>query len=153
MIQNKSMAQRRTLRYVDEYLENSSQVNYLDLTSERDGVMTVFYDELPQTDVKGYPIASDYVAPDGKTYSTKEFVSLDEDAKRGCKLRYHYLNLSHELYVGTTGSGKTTGCIEPQLRAISAQKNKPNLFVTDPKGELFEHNARHLVNLLIVKFE
>ncbi|MBQ8882437.1 MAG: type IV secretory system conjugative DNA transfer family protein [Clostridia bacterium] len=144
LLKNKSMAQRRTLRYVDEYLENSSSIGYLDLTEEKDGVVTVFYDDLPNTEINGYPIASDYIDSKGKTYSNNEFVALDDATKKDCRLRFHYLKLSHELYVGTTGSGKTTGCIEPQLRAISAQKNKPNLFVTDPKGELFEHNARHL---------
>jgi type IV secretory pathway TraG/TraD family ATPase VirD4 len=61
-----------------------------------------------------------------------------------CRLRYFFLPIYHDIIIGTTGSGKTTGCTEPQLRAISSQKNKPNLFITDPKGELFERNAKHL---------
>ncbi|MFA5449974.1 MAG: type IV secretory system conjugative DNA transfer family protein, partial [Clostridia bacterium] len=81
---------------------------------------------------------------DGKAYSVYEFDALPDNERVGCELRYYYLPHSHELYVGTTGSGKTTGCVEPQLRAISSQKNKPHLFLTDPKGELFNRNARHL---------
>ncbi len=138
-----SITEERLARYVKKYLENSSEITYLDL-NESNKLESYLYTDLHETDVKGYPLASEYVDDDGISYSTAEFVKLTEQQKAKCRLRYHYLPYSHELYVGTTGSGKTTGCIEPQLRAISAQKNKPNLFITDPKGELFEHNARHL---------
>ncbi|MBR2988307.1 MAG: type IV secretory system conjugative DNA transfer family protein [Clostridia bacterium] len=144
ILNRKSIAQRRTSHYVKEYLENSQQIHYHELTRDRDGLVTVYYDELQDTEVNGYPIASDYIDENGKSYSNKAFLALSPEQKNKCRLRFHYLGVSHELYVGTTGSGKTTGCIEPQLRAISKQKNKPNIFVTDPKGELFEHNSRHL---------
>ncbi len=129
--------------YIDEYLECSKKINYTDLT-ESDGLKKVLYKDLPYTDIKGYPCASDYVAPDGEAYSVEEFCALPKELQKQCELRFYYLPYSHELYVGTTGSGKTTGCVEPQLRAISSQKNKPNIFLTDPKGELFERNAKHL---------
>lgn len=138
-----SITEERLARYVKKYLENSSEINYLDL-DENNKLETYSYLDLPYATVSGYPFASEYVDEAGVTYSTKKFLSLTPDEKKRCKLRYHYLPYCHELYVGTTGSGKTTGCIEPQLRAMSAQQNKPNLFITDPKGELFEHNARHL---------
>ncbi len=138
-----SITQDRTARYVDEYLENSSAINYTDLSAKNKHV-SVFYDELYKTEIDGYPVASDYVDETGKVYCSEEFKKLSDEKKATCRLRYHYMPYSHELYVGTTGSGKTTGCIEPQLRAISSQKNKPNLFITDPKGELFERSARHL---------
>lgn len=129
--------------YIDKYLEKSSKLNYLDL-KEKDHLKTVFYKDLPKTIMDGYPLASDYINKDGKVYSSSTFQKLSKTAQDECDLRYHYLPLSHELYIGTTGSGKTTGCVEPQLRAISSQKNKPDLFITDPKGEIFERNARHL---------
>ncbi len=138
-----SITEERLSRYVKKYLENSCEINYSDLT-ENNKLEIYSYEDLPNTEVNGYPLASEYVAKDGASYSTKEYMALSAEEKKACLLRYHYLPYSHELYVGTTGSGKTTGCIEPQLRAISAQKNKPNLFITDPKGELFEHNSRHL---------
>lgn len=129
--------------YIDTYLECAKKINYTDLT-EHDGLKTVLYKDLPYTDIEGYPCASDFVAPDGQAFSVEEFYTLPKEFREKCELRFYYLPYSHELYVGSTGSGKTTGCAEPQLRAISSQKNKPNLFLTDPKGELFNRNARHL---------
>ncbi len=130
-------------KYIDENLESSKKIDYSELTPEQ-GLVSAFYDELPNTVINGYPIASDYVSPNGEVYPVDRFNELSESKKKACRLRFHYLPYSHELYVGTTGSGKTTGCVEPQLRAISSQKNKPNLFLTDPKGELFDRNAKHL---------
>ncbi|MBQ7408932.1 MAG: type IV secretory system conjugative DNA transfer family protein [Clostridia bacterium] len=130
-------------QYIDENLESAKKIHYTQ-TIGKYGVKTVLYKDLTNTEMQGYPFASDYVSPDGKTYSVDQFLTLDEQQKKQCELRYYYIPYSHELYVGTTGSGKTTGCVEPQLRAISAQKNKPNLFITDPKGELFDRNANHL---------
>ncbi len=132
-----------TNNYIDENLESAKKINYTDLT-EKDGLIKVFYKDLPNTEIKGYPIASDYVSPLGTAYTVAEFLALPEEERKKCELRYYYLPYFHELYIGTTGSGKTTGCVEPQLRAISCQKNKPNLFLTDPKGELFDRNAKHL---------
>lgn len=130
-------------KYIDENLESAKKINYTQL-SKKDGLSIVFYKDLATQEIDGYPIASDYVSPDGKVYSVEEFDCLPKDKRCGCELRYYYLPYSHEIYIGTTGSGKTTGCVEPQLRAISSQKNKPNLFFTDPKGELFDRNAKHL---------
>lgn len=134
-----------THNYISEHYESSKMINYNELT-EKDGAFSVLYKDLSKTEINGYPFASDYVSSSGTTYSVNEFKHLPEEIKKTCDLRYYYLPYSHELYIGTTGSGKTTGCIEPQLRAISSQKNKPNLFLTDPKGELFNRNARHLKN-------
>lgn len=131
-----------TQEYIDVYLESAHKVEYYCLT-ERDGVRTYFYDELPSVDVDGYPISSDYVL-DGQAYDMQAFMQLPPEAQRRCRLRYYYMPYYHEMYVGTTGSGKTTGCVEPQLRAVSSQRNKPNFFITDPKGELFNRNAEHL---------
>ena len=129
--------------YISAHLENSYEINYTEIP-ESLGLETYFYDELPNTEVRGYPLASDFAAPDGSVYSMTEYEKLSAAKKKECRLRYHFLPIEHEIYLGTTGSGKTTGCIEPQLRAISSQKNKPNIFVTDPKGELFNHNAEHM---------
>ncbi|MBO5328212.1 MAG: type IV secretory system conjugative DNA transfer family protein [Clostridia bacterium] len=144
-MKHSSATERIRRKYIDQYLESGKKVKY-DQLKESDGLTTVYYEDLPKTEVEGYPFASDYVAPDGTAYSQEAFKKLSPEEKKACKLRYYYLPFSHEIYVGTTGSGKTTGCIEPQLRAISSQKNKPNLFITDPKGELFERNAKHLVD-------
>lgn len=151
-----SLVDQTRADYIDEYRENSKLINYTELT-ENDGLVTVLYKDLPNTVIEGFPIASDYLGADGKTYSMNDVENLSPEERAKCELRYYYLPYTHELCVGTTGSGKTTGCIEPQLRAISYQKNKPNLFVTDPKGELFDRNAKHLrkqgYNIYILNFK
>ena len=132
-------------RFIIEHNENASVFNYAGL-NKGDGVESAFYDELPNTEIKGFPVASDFVNKEGKVIHYDEFEKLNENEKKEYRLRYHYLPLMHELYIGTTGSGKTTTCIEPQIRAISSQKNKPNMFVSDPKGEIYLHNVRHLID-------
>ena len=155
-MKNLSITDKIRNSYIEEYLESSKSINYTD-TIGHYGVTTVLYKDLPNTEMNGYPFASDYVSNEGVTYSVEEFLTLDQKARENCNLRYYYLPYFHELYVGTTGSGKTTGCVEPQLRAISSQKNKANLFVTDPKGELFDRNAQHLKDngyeLFIINFK
>lgn len=122
-------------QYIDSYLENAKLIHYRDIDAKDYPIKKVFYDELSNTSLKGYfPFASEYVNPN------LESVKNHEEGK----LLYYFLPNVHELYIGTTGSGKTTGCVEPQLRGITSMKDKPNLFLTDPKGELFERNAKHL---------
>ncbi len=140
---NSSIVKMITDEYIGNYMENGKKINYTDLCAEN-GLVTVLYDDLPYTEMQGYPVASDYVDDEGRAYSMDEYDALPKAKQAKCKLRFYYLPCVHEMYVGTTGSGKTTGCIEPQLRAVSSQCNKPCLFVTDPKGELAAHNIRHL---------
>ena len=129
-------------KYIKDNLENNEILSFLNY--EEEGAQRFFFDELKDTEIHGFPFSSDFVDKNGKSYSYAEFAKLSLEDKKECRLRFFYLPNYHELYIGTTGSGKTTGCIEPQLRAIAAQKNKANLFITDPKGELFEHHARYL---------
>lgn len=128
--------------YIENNLENTDIVSFTEYYEPK--LKTYFYDELKDKEISGFPFASDFVDSKGVSYTYDAFESLSEEKKKECRLRFFYLPNYHELYIGTTGSGKTTGCIEPQIRAISSQKNKANLFITDPKGELFEHHARHL---------
>lgn len=142
--------------FIDENLENSFVTDYRDPRLK--GVETHFYDELEDVEINAsFPFASDLVDEDGEVHTYEKYLKLPEEKKKSCRLRYSYMPNYHELYVGTTGSGKTTGCIEPQLRAICKQKNKPNVFVTDPKGEIFDHNARFLkeegYNVFVINFK
>ena len=129
--------------FVKENKENAHIIDYREL-AKNGALESCFYDELPKTEIKGFPFASDFVDENGNSLNYKEYAELSPEEKKKYRLKYYYMPLMHELYIGTTGSGKTTTCIEPQLRAISSQKNKPNIFVTDPKGEIFLHNAKHL---------
>ena len=141
--------------YISKLKENALIFNYLDYKDKN--LKVYFYDELGKTETKGYPFSSDFVDENGKAYDFDSYESLTEEQKAKCRLRYFYLPFYHEMYVGTTGSGKTTGCLEPQLRAIASQKNKPNVFLTDPKGELFDHHASFLkkqgYNVFILNFK
>ena len=129
-------------KYIKDNLENNEILSFLDYKQE--GAQSFYFDELNKQEVRGFPFSSDFVDSQGHSYSYREFAKLSLEDKKACRLRFFYLPNYHELYIGTTGSGKTTGCIEPELRAVAAQQNKANLFITDPKGELFEHHARYL---------
>ena len=50
----------------------------------------------------------------------------------------------HALIVGTTGTGKTTGCVDQNIELLSMTKTKPSMIITDPKGELYEKTAWYL---------
>lgn len=135
-------AKKVSEKFIDENMESNYVVSIFDYEDKK--LQKFFYEDLKNQDIDGFPLASIFVNDKGEKFPYPEFEKLSEEEKQKCRLSFYYLPKYHELYIGTTGSGKTTGCIEPQIRAISAQKNKPNLFISDPKGELFEHNARHL---------
>lgn len=50
----------------------------------------------------------------------------------------------HVLTIGTTGSGKTTGYIDPIIQILSRTKTKPSLIVADVKGELYKKHYKTL---------
>ena len=143
----------KRLSYRDQQIQNYIEKTYgntrkirFDEVGKGYKACCYFYDELEQKEINGFPYSSDYLLKDGTSCSQERYATLSDGEKEGARLRFYYLPNSHELYIGGTGSGKTTGCVEPQLRAITKQKNKPNLFLTDPKGELFDRNAQHLVD-------
>lgn len=51
----------------------------------------------------------------------------------------------HTLIIGTTGSGKTAGFINPTIQILSSTKSKPSLVITDVKGELHQKHANKLI--------
>ena len=130
-------------RYSEESFESSSKLT-LSEARKKFSIEEHFYDELKKEVVNGFPIGSEFVAKDGSCYRMDQYDKLSDEVKRNLRLRYYYLSNMHEIYIGTTGSGKTTGCVEPQVRAIVTQKNKPSIFLTDPKGEIFNRNAEYI---------
>ena len=131
-------------RYIEKNVENSQVLLYNQVSKDYN-FETCLYEDLNKTEIKGFPFASDFF--DGETsIDYNQYSKLSSEEKKKYHLRYHYIPLMHELYIGTTGSGKTTTCIEPQIRAITSQKNKPNIFISDPKGEIYLHNIQHLVD-------
>ena len=51
---------------------------------------------------------------------------------------------AHTLAIGTTGSGKTTGFVDPTIQILSRSKDKPSMIIADPKGELYARHASTL---------
>ena len=47
----------------------------------------------------------------------------------------------HTIVIGTTGSGKTTRIVDPTIQILSETKSHPSLVISDPKGELYNHNV------------
>ena len=145
-----------TRREINENRENADLLYYQDL--KKQGLLeSCFYDDLPKTNIKGFPVASDFSDEEGNSLDYEQYSKLSPEEKKRYRLKFYYLPYMHELYIGTTGSGKTTTCIEPQIRAMASQKNKPNLFISDPKGEIFLHNVKHLkengYNVQILNFK
>ncbi|MBO7178450.1 MAG: hypothetical protein J6V69_05050, partial [Clostridia bacterium] len=117
-VNNKSILEKRRDSYVGIYCENAREINYTELTEEQ-GLEKVFYDEISSREMRGFPVASDFVLPNGKACDMNDYENLTPEEKKACRLRYYYLPNCHELCAGTTGSGKTTGCVDPQIRALA----------------------------------
>ena len=65
--------------------------------------------------------------------------------KKGKELEVITTSQLHALIVGTTGSGKTTGFVDQNISVLSRSKGKPSLIISDPKKELYEKHANHLM--------
>lgn len=50
----------------------------------------------------------------------------------------------HTGVIGTTGSGKTSGFVDPVIQILCRTKTKPGLVITDPKGEIHGFHAATL---------
>ena len=61
---------------------------------------------------------------------------------------------NHSLIIGASGSGKTATILDPLVKILG--KAGESMIVTDPKGEIYEHNANMLrekgYNVIIVNF-
>lgn len=78
------------------------------------------------------------------------YSNLKNQNKDGIPIRAEYshgkteINMHkpiHTIVIGTTGSGKTTMVVDPTIQILSETKSKPSLVISDPKGELYAHNA------------
>lgn len=61
-------------------------------------------------------------------------------------INIHFTPPCHVLIVGASGTGKTACWVEPTMQILSELKNKPSLFITDPKGEIYAHHSLKLKN-------
>ncbi|MBQ7136788.1 MAG: type IV secretory system conjugative DNA transfer family protein [Bacilli bacterium] len=51
-------------------------------------------------------------------------------------------NTPHWIYLGSTGSGKSVTAVIPQCSFIATAKTKKSVFITDPKGEIFQTTSK-----------
>ena len=52
----------------------------------------------------------------------------------------------HYVYLGSTGSGKSVTAVIPECAFISNAKEKRSVFITDPKGEIFQTTSAMFKN-------
>ena len=110
---------KRVLKKND--LENARWLTFQDVKVSNTFTLTS-WDHLSQT-ADGLPIYDDEKKKESKIILTKPI---------------------HSLIVGTTGSGKTTGFINPVIQILAHCKTKPSLVISDPKGELLRGHGQLL---------
>ena len=113
---------RRILK-VNDNLEESRWLNIDDVKKNDNLTITTF--KKLTTKKTGIPIYA-------KAYSKKD-------------LHIILAQPSHVLIIGTTGSGKTSGFLEPEIEILSRLGEKPSMIISDPKGELYSHRATSLM--------
>ncbi len=86
--------------------------------------ITLDYSELKDNEIVGTPI---------KAISTEN------------GLKVTFSKPAHALVIGTTGSGKTATFVNPSIQILSELKNHPSMLISDPKGELYQSNAKTLM--------
>ncbi|MEG1964033.1 MAG: type IV secretory system conjugative DNA transfer family protein, partial [Clostridia bacterium] len=64
--------------------------------------------------------------------------------RKGENLQVTFTEDTHALVIGATRSGKTTSFIIPTILLKGKQKQKDNMLITDPKGELYTKCAESL---------
>ena len=122
----KPLAEELKSGYRAAYSEAGCLDSYIGLQCGRE-VKVIKYKDLPDTEVNGYPYA----------------VDRDEQGELQCHFPVGVPN-AHELIIGATGSGKTTSLLEPRIRALSTKKNRSSMFISDPKGEIYQRHAGYL---------
>lgn len=85
---------------------------------------SIYYDDLPNHEVKGILKANRYV--NGRLLQT---FSNDD---------------THAGVIAATRLGKTTSFVIPQIFTFAKAKNKKSMFISDPKGELYRKTAAML---------
>ena len=90
-----------------------------------------------------------------KIFEKKLFSDLSNSKKDGIPVTAVYSNIGrkltinfakpmHTLVLGATGSGKTTGFINPMIQILANCAAGSSMVCTDPKGELFQLHSKFL---------
>lgn len=91
----------------------------------------------------------------GKSFRSLCFNSLGKSSQDGIPVYAVYdkwrrnidislANPMHSIIIGATGSGKTTGFINPMIQILGKSKAGSSIICTDPKGELFQLHGGYL---------
>lgn len=126
MIGTRIPSMKNTIRekYINENYNNQGLKSTSELV-DNGNLKEIYVEDLPNTVIEGAACSS-YRKTNGKLY----FAYTD--------------NNSHTIINGSTGSGKTCGFVDNNIYFLSTKKNKANLFITDPKGELLSKHAKRL---------
>lgn len=90
-------------------------------------------------------IAKNFTILDWNELKDREIVGTPIMAKEANgHLKVVFSKPSHTLVLGTTGSGKTATFVNPSIQILSELKNHPSMLISDPKGELYQKNAKAL---------
>ena len=90
---------------------------------------------------KNYPKYQWKLAP--VTEGAHGFVVASHKRKDGT-LEVNRIEKTHALALATTQVGKTKYFLSPNIQYLGSCLEKPSLFITDPKGELFADNSAYL---------
>ena len=91
-----------------------------------------------------------------KNFKHCKFTDLKNLSIQGVPFRFelkhgniniHFTPACHVLIVGASGTGKTACWVEPTMQILTELKNKPSLFITDPKGEIYAHHSLKMKNM------
>ena len=108
------------------------------------------------------PLISKHKIKNSNEYGSARFSSVDEIKKNFDKEKisnikesgvpiwfsknYKYVwfdrETPHYTYLGSTGSGKSVTAVIPMCSFIATAKNKRSVFITDPKGEIFNKTSK-----------
>ncbi len=80
----------------------------------------------------------------GKLHTLNDGLPLKAEIRRNRNKVIYRNEPIHAIVVGTTGSGKTSGFLDPTIQIMATFKTKPCIIVTDPKGELHRHHSSYL---------
>lgn len=82
-----------------------------------------YFEQLKTANIAGVPI---------RALATKRTVKV------------HFEKETHVIVLGATGTGKTAYFLDPTIQILTELKTKPSMFITDTKGELFNHNSKNM---------
>ncbi len=79
-------------------------------------------------------------------YKNSGILVRNELINNGADAKLVFLPPIHTLIIGNTNTGKSQGIILPTINCYAEMKSKPNMIISDLKGELFRDSNHQLVS-------